>query len=336
MKRLLAATLVLAIVGLAAAALAADKPNPTGTWKWEVNFNNQTRETTLKLKLDGNKLTGAIVGRDGQETAIKDAKFEDGTVSFSIVRERNGQTMTRKYTGKLSGDTITGKSESERDGQTQSRDWEAKRAVLAIPTGTWKWTVDRGGQTREMTLNLKLDGDKLSGAMLGRNNTETPIQDATCKDGEISFKVVRERQGVKMTSSYTGKLSGDTITGKISTERDGNTQSRDWEAKRAAAMPTGTWKWTVNFGGQTHEMALTLKSEGGNLTGTLARDGDETAIQDAKYKDGDLSFTVVREFNGQKMTFKYTGKVSDDTIKGKSEVERDGQTRSRDWEAKKG
>ena len=36
--------------------------------------------------------------------------------------------MTTKYTGKVSGDTIKGKTERERDGQTQSRDWEAKRA----------------------------------------------------------------------------------------------------------------------------------------------------------------------------------------------------------------
>jgi hypothetical protein len=31
-----------------------------------------------------------------------------------------------KYTGKFSGDTITGKSDFERDGQTRSRDWVAK------------------------------------------------------------------------------------------------------------------------------------------------------------------------------------------------------------------
>ena len=61
----------------------------------------------------------------------------------------------------------------------------------------------------------------------------------------------------------------------------------------------------------------------------VGRDGKETPIQDAKYKDGDLSFTVVRETNGQKMTIKKTGKVSGDTIKGKTEFERDGQTQSR-------
>ena len=34
-------------------------------------------------------------------------------------------------------------------------------------------------------------------------------------------------------TSYSGKVSGDTIKGKAESERDGKTQSRDWEAKRA-------------------------------------------------------------------------------------------------------
>ena len=126
MKRLVAAALVLAFAGLATAARAAD--DPTGTWKWSVTFNNQTREMTLKLKLDGDKLTGGMVGRNNQETAIEEASFKDGEISFKVTRERNGQKFTTKYSGKLSGDTIKGKTESERDGQVQSRDWEAKRS----------------------------------------------------------------------------------------------------------------------------------------------------------------------------------------------------------------
>jgi hypothetical protein len=116
-------------VGLVGLARAEDKANPTGTWKWSVTgANGQTRETTLKLKLDGGKLTGAVVGRNGQETAIDDATFKDGQISFKVTRERMGQKFTTKYSGKLSGDTIKGKSEFDRGGQTQSRDWEAKRA----------------------------------------------------------------------------------------------------------------------------------------------------------------------------------------------------------------
>mgnify|MGYP003325599347 FL=1 len=106
---------------------AADKPDPTGTWKWSVTFNDMKRDFTLKLKLDGDKLTGAMLGRNNQETAIEEASFKDGEVAFSVTRERNGQKFTTKYKGKVDGDTIKGKSEGMRDGQTQSRDWEAKR-----------------------------------------------------------------------------------------------------------------------------------------------------------------------------------------------------------------
>jgi hypothetical protein len=128
MKRLVAIALVLTFVALAGAARADDKANPTGTWKWKITINNQDQERTVKLKLDGDKLTGAYVGRDNKETPIEDATFKDGEVSFKVTRERNGQKFTTKYTGKVSGDTLKGKTEFERDGQTQSRDWEATRS----------------------------------------------------------------------------------------------------------------------------------------------------------------------------------------------------------------
>jgi hypothetical protein len=125
MKRIGMAAFVLAFVGLVSPAIAAE--NPTGTWKWETSFGGKTRENTLKLKLEGDKLTGAMLGRDNQEIAIDNATFKDDKVSFTITREFNNNKFTTKYNGVVKGDTITGKSETERDGQTQSRDWEAKR-----------------------------------------------------------------------------------------------------------------------------------------------------------------------------------------------------------------
>jgi hypothetical protein len=125
MKRIAVAAVVLAFVALIGTARGAE--NPTGTWKWETNFGGKARENTLKLKLDGDKLTGAMLGRDNQEIAIDNGTFKDDKLSFTITREFNGQKFTQKYTGTVKGDTITGKAEFERDGQTQSRDWEAKR-----------------------------------------------------------------------------------------------------------------------------------------------------------------------------------------------------------------
>ena len=117
----------LAFITLAGIVQAADKPDPSGTWKWSVTFNEQKFEQTLKLKFADDKLTGTMIGRNNNETKIDDATFKDGEIAFSVTRERNGQKMTSKYKGKLDGDSIKGKTEFERDGQSQSREWDAKR-----------------------------------------------------------------------------------------------------------------------------------------------------------------------------------------------------------------
>lgn len=128
MRQLGMAALVLAFIGLASTARAEEKTNPTGTWKWKVKIGDQEREFTLKLKLEGDKLTGAMIGRDNKEQPIEEGKYKDGEVSFKVTRERDGQKFTVKYKGKVSEDTLKGKSEVDRNGEIQSRDWEAKRA----------------------------------------------------------------------------------------------------------------------------------------------------------------------------------------------------------------
>jgi hypothetical protein len=117
---------MLAFVGLVSPVRAAD--NPTGTWKWTTEFGGKTRESTLKLKLDGDKLTVAYVGgQSNTESPIEDATIKGYLISFKVTRERDGQKTTTKYSGTLKGDTITGKSERDRDGKATSTDWVAKR-----------------------------------------------------------------------------------------------------------------------------------------------------------------------------------------------------------------
>ena len=126
MKRiaLVAAVLLAGLAGLVPSASAAD---PNGTWKWTAMFNKQSRDVSLKLQADGEKLTGSMPGRNNQEIKIEEGVFKNHEVSFSITREFNNQKFTSKYKGKVDGDTIKGTIESQRDGQTRSRDWEAKR-----------------------------------------------------------------------------------------------------------------------------------------------------------------------------------------------------------------
>jgi hypothetical protein len=105
-------------------------------------------------------------------------------------------------------------------------------ALAADATGTWTWTVERGGNTIEQTLKLKQDKDQLTGAMV-RQGTETPIEDGKVSGETITFKVTREFGGNKVVFKYEGKVAGDVIKGETKFEREGETQSRPWEAKRA-------------------------------------------------------------------------------------------------------
>jgi len=126
MRTFIAATMVLAFVGLASTAKAAE--DPAGTWKVELNFGGKTRESTLKIKLDGEKLTGVYVGgQNNTETPIENGSYKDGKVSFTVTREFNGNKFTSKYTGTVNGDTMKGKTETEINGETRMADWEAKR-----------------------------------------------------------------------------------------------------------------------------------------------------------------------------------------------------------------
>lgn len=130
-KSIIQLTACLALV-LGFTATAQDKTTDlNGTWKSSsTNQDGQVRESTFTLKVEGEKVTGTVSGRNN-DTAIEEGKIKGGEVSFQVTREFNGNKMVIKYTGKVSGDTITGKSEVERDGQAQKRDWVAKRQAVA-------------------------------------------------------------------------------------------------------------------------------------------------------------------------------------------------------------
>ena len=138
MKRL--ATIVqlaacLLLLGGANTQAQDKKADATGTWTWTTpgRDGGQGRETTLKLKQENGTLTGAISGRrrggEVSETKISEGKVSGNEISFVVTREFNGNSFSQKYSGKIEGDTITGKiSFTNRDGETRERDWVAKRA----------------------------------------------------------------------------------------------------------------------------------------------------------------------------------------------------------------
>ena len=103
----------------------------------------------------------------------------------------------------------------------------------------------------------------------------------------------------------------------------------------AADGPTGTWKVRMSFGGRGGRVSiLKLQMEGDKLTGVMLNNqGSRTTIENTSYEDGQVSFEVPRKWNGQRFTSQYTGTLAEDTIKGTTQFQRRGTSRTLNWEA---
>ena len=85
-----------------------------------------------------------------------------------------------------------------------------------------------------ITMNLRADGDKLTGTVSGRGG-DTPISNGQIDGQEISFNVVREFNDTKMTQAYKGKLDADTIHFSVTMSGGprANGPAREFDAKRS-------------------------------------------------------------------------------------------------------
>jgi hypothetical protein len=120
MNRFVAGVVVVILFGFAAAVRADDKSKLVGNWKMTLHIGERAIESTLELKMDGDKFIGTLTGGNRREQKLDDVTFKNGEISFSITREAGGQKRAIKFSGKVTGDTMKGK--------TERGEWEAKRA----------------------------------------------------------------------------------------------------------------------------------------------------------------------------------------------------------------
>jgi hypothetical protein len=120
MKTILSAALV---IGLCAPAAAqGEKADPVGTWKCEYSIGDQKRTADLTIKKAGDNVEGTMNWPDQKDEKIKDPKFKDGKLTFSVVRKFMDNVIPIDYTLTIDGDKLTGKGSAEFGGQKQEFD----------------------------------------------------------------------------------------------------------------------------------------------------------------------------------------------------------------------
>lgn len=129
MRRLVMVVLLAACAAFGGLVRADDKGGLTGIWQWTVNRDGKVGVAKITLKLEGDRVTGSMKGRNGKVMKVEEGTFKDGEVSFIVPGTNpDGQKMVHRYRGKLDGDTITGTFWIERGEEKFSRKWEAKRS----------------------------------------------------------------------------------------------------------------------------------------------------------------------------------------------------------------
>jgi hypothetical protein len=118
------AAILVALSVLAAASAAARRADVAGEWTMTYTTKEGVKlESTLTLKMDGDKLTGTVSSGRGS-VALNEVAVKGDEISFAIVRVGFGDSIRIEYTGTVAGDTMKLKMKA---GAREPLDVTAKR-----------------------------------------------------------------------------------------------------------------------------------------------------------------------------------------------------------------
>ena len=99
-------------------------------------------------------------------------------------------------------------------------------------TGKWTYTMMESSQGPPITMDLKVDGTKVTG-MVTLGDRKFAIESGTATADSVKFTIKRERpQGGTAVYEMSGKVSGDSMKGSTVAKMDSGEMNQDWEAKR--------------------------------------------------------------------------------------------------------
>ena len=176
----------------------------------------------------------------------------------------------------------------------------ASAALAQSPVGAWELTVDTPQGPNTSMLNLKQDGDKLTGELTSPMGS-TPVT-GTFSAGTVAVTANIDIQGTSLQLGINGKVDADTMTGEV---KFGDFGAFPFTAKRAgtgaaAAAPRGatggtrcaaprpasatdaTGKWDIVLtieGVGEFPVQVDFKQDGTKITGTFSGPAGDVTLQ---------------------------------------------------------
>lgn len=171
--------------------------------------------------------------------------------------------------------------------------------------GTWVITVDDRGRQRDYYLELKQDGTKVSGAFISPRSGAYAIKEGSLTKGGLKLVIPRDFGDVVRVFEIEAMLGKDgSFTGTLTV--DGN-EGGGVVIKKDNTRPTAVGRWTAMASSKDGEpvrstIEISADKEG-KLSGRSLSDSGELPLQAVKFDGKKLSYSLVIDFGGEKVTF---------------------------------
>ena len=216
--------------------ISAEKVNPSGTWRWEYDFQGETIKDSLRINLaDDGKVVGTFHGRNTTKE-IENGKLDGDKLTFEFEIDFNGTAVELEFAGTVKKDDIDGTVTAIVNGDENEFPWTPKRSVkLEDVFGKWQIRIETpDGNVLEPRVEITKDGDAAKATYFGQSGREIEVEDLKVKDNDLSFTIKTEIDGTDLKADYKGRPYGDKISGSVGYDFGGQTGELDFTAKRSA------------------------------------------------------------------------------------------------------
>jgi hypothetical protein len=239
------------LVAVSTSAWAAERSGLDalqGRWVGKYT-DSEGRATTRVIEIKQDKLLFQMLGADEQVRFVAKGNLRAEKLGpFSALR------ITELQAGRSADDTQAVDDElnviyaQREDTLTLASNFDKERerqkpeAVTYVRTaapagdsrleGKWKMELSMADSTREYELNLSKTDGKLQATVVSSRSGEHKAKSVTYQEEKLVFEVEREIQGNNVTLVYTGKLSGDELSGTVVVKGAEDQFSGKWKAKK--------------------------------------------------------------------------------------------------------
>ena len=209
---------------------------PSGTWRWKYDMDGKTREDAVMLNLDNGKVTGAFQGVPEKPVDIKEAKFKDNQLSFTVEYKVKEQAVSLAFAGKIKKDDLEGTVTVTTEAGVEEYPWTPKRSVqLNDVVGQWDITIDADGNKLEPRMVITKSDDALQAKYTVAEGTVVEATGIKIRDNKLEFRIEATINGRKIRADYSGRPYGNVMKGSIDYDLDGSVGEIDFTAKRQPA-----------------------------------------------------------------------------------------------------